>query len=58
MCGTVTYTVNGAVGGSYHIASYYKYATEGGDAKLISLIDRMWKYFQSARAYRNSVLGA
>ena len=58
MCGTVTYSVNGTAAGSYHIASYYKYATEGGDAKLIALVDRMWKYFQSARAYRNSVLGA
>jgi hypothetical protein len=58
MCGTVTYTVNGESGGSYHIASYYKYATENGEAKLVSIVDRMWKYFQSAREYRNSVLDA
>ena len=57
MCETVTYTVSGEAGGSYHIASYYAYATAKGDAKLIALVDRMWKYFQSARDYRASVIG-
>jgi hypothetical protein len=56
MCETVTYTVNGTDGGSYHIASYYKYASEGTDAALTSLVDRLWKYFQSARAYRNATV--
>jgi hypothetical protein len=56
MCETVTYTVNGTDGGSYHIASYYKYASEGTDATLTSLVDRLWKYFQSARAYRNATV--
>ena len=57
LCDTVTYTVNGEEGGSYHIASYYRFAEESGDASLVALVDRMWKYFQSAREYRNSVLG-
>ena len=57
MCETVTYTVNGEAGGSYHIASYYAYAQAGTDASLVALVDRMWRYFQSARAYRNSVIG-
>ena len=57
LCGTVTYTVGGEAGGSYHIASYFKYATEDGDAALISLVDRMWKYFQSAREYKSRVIG-
>ena len=56
MCETVTYTARGEAGGSYHIASYYAYATEGGDAKLIALVDRMWKYFQAARDYREAAL--
>ena len=57
MCETVTYTVNGTEGGSYHIASYYAYAAAGTDATLTALVDRMWAYFQSARDYRNSVIG-
>ena len=57
MCETVIYTVGGEAGGSYHIASYYAYATEKGDAKLIALVDRMWKYFQAARDYRASIIG-
>jgi hypothetical protein len=56
MCETVTYTVRGEVGGSYHIASYYAYAAEGGDARLIALVDRMWSYFQSAREYRDAAI--
>ena len=57
MAETVTYTVNGEAGGSYHIASYYNHVSKGTDAALTSLVDRMWRYFQSARAYRNSVIG-
>ncbi len=57
MAETVTYTVNGEAGGSYHIASYYNHVSRGTDAALTSLVDRMWRYFQSARAYRNSVIG-
>ena len=57
MAETVTYTVNGEAGGSYHIASYYAYAETGADAALVALVGRMWRYFQSARAYRTSVIG-
>ena len=56
MCGTVTYKISGFNGGNYHIASYYEFATERGDAKLVTLVDRLWKYYQSARAYREQVL--
>ncbi len=57
MCDTVTYTVDGAEGGSYHINSYYTYAKENGTAELVCLVERFAKYCESAAAYRASVIG-
>ena len=60
LCETVTYTVDGEAVGSYHINAYYdsvKNVYEGADKdKLISVTERFWKYLQSARAYRLSVI--
>jgi len=56
MCDTVTYTIDGEAGGSYHVESYYKFATDKGDANLVALVDRLIKYCQTARAYRNEIL--
>jgi hypothetical protein len=65
LCETVTYTLDGESAGSYHINSYYAYVSgtaEGsyvGDDKaaLTDLTLAFWRYLQSARAYRNYVIG-
>ena len=56
MCEVITYKISGIKCGSYHIASYYEFAKESGDEKLVTLVDRLWKYYQGARAYREQVL--
>jgi len=55
MCETVTYLVDGVEGGSYHIASYYEWAKGENNDALVSLVERFWRYAQSARDYKNSV---
>lgn len=55
MCETVTYTINGVEAGSYHIAAYHAWAQTQSNEKLVSLVERFWKYCQSARDYRNAV---
>ena len=53
--------VNDEYGGSYNINSYYSYITtnEGtkDDEHLITLVERLWKYSQSAEVYRREFLG-
>lgn len=60
MCETITYKINGAESGSYHINSYYKFITNDeeykNDAELINLVERFAKYCESAASYRNYVL--
>ena len=55
MSGTITYTVNGEAGGSYHIRSYYEYSKTLSDAKLVTLVERFASYCESAKAYRDMV---
>ena len=57
MCETVTYTINGTEAGSFHIRCYYEWAAEQNNDALTSVVARFWKYAQSARDYRNSVIG-
>ena len=55
MCETVTYKINGTEAGSYHIAAYHNWAKTQSNDKLITLVERFWKYCQSARDFKNSV---
>ena len=62
LCETVTYTIGGAESGSFHINAYCSYVSgssyTGADkAELVKLTECFWTYLQSARAYRNSVIG-
>ena len=57
MCETVTYYVDGTESGSYHIASYHAWAETQNNEALVTLVERFWKYAQSARDYKNSVTG-
>ena len=56
LCETVTYTVDGAEGGSFHINAYYEWSKTQNNENLTSLVARFWKYLQSARAYRDFVV--
>ncbi len=64
LCETVTYTINGEAAGSYHINAYYAYVSGTGENSytgddkeaLTDLTSAFWKYLQSARAYRESVV--
>ena len=55
MCDTVYYRINGVEGGSYHIANYYEWAKTQNNPALVSVVERFWKYCQSARDYKNAV---
>ena len=55
LCETICYYRNGTEAGSYHIASYYAWAKAQNNDALVKLVERLWKYCQSARDYKNSV---
>lgn len=55
MCETVECYYNGTSVGSYHIASYLAWAKTENNASLVNLVERFWKYAESARDYKNSV---
>ena len=55
MSGTITYTIGGEAGGSYHIRSYYEFAKTQNDIKLVTLVERFARYCESAENYRISV---
>ena len=57
MCENITYYVGGIESGSYHIASYHAWAETQNNKALVNLVERFWKYAQSARDYKNSVTG-
>ena len=55
---TIEYTVEGTdITGSYNLKAYYEYmAGEGnGSEELLALVERLFKYSESAEAYRNEV---
>ncbi len=55
MLGTVEYLVSGTdIHGYYNIRAYYDFTIEYGDANLTALVERLWKYTESAAAYRES----
>ena len=64
LCETVTYTVDGEAAGSFHINAYYAFVSGTGENSyagadkeaLTALTECFWKYLQSARAYRESVV--
>ncbi len=55
MCETIYYRTADGASGNYHIASYHAFAKEQNDDALVNLVERLWKYAQSARDYRNAV---
>ena len=56
LCETVTYTIDGVESGNFHIGAYYEWSKTQNNENLVNLVARFWKYLQSARAYRDSVV--
>lgn len=57
MTSEVTWTVDGTdLSGSYHLYFYYEFAKKSGDEKLVSIVERLWKYAESARLYREETM--
>ena len=56
LCETVTYTIDGVESGSFHIRAYYEWSKTQNNENLVNLTARFWKYLQSARDYRDSVV--
>ncbi len=61
LCGEITYNIEGTeFFGSYNIGAYYAAvkSNEGlkDDTALISLIERLWKYSESANDYRIAII--
>ena len=55
MCENLECFFDGASVGSYNIASYYEWAISQNNENLVTLVERFWKYCQSARDYRNTI---
>ena len=55
MIGTVEYTVVGTdVTGGYNLSAYLDFAKTLDDPALVALVERLWKYSESALVYKNS----
>ena len=54
MCQTIYYRTTGGASGYYHIASYHAWAKTQNDANLVNLVERLWKYAESANDYKNA----
>ena len=50
---TVCYTVEGTdIVGEYNLKAYYEFAKTTNNPDLVSLVERLWKYSESALAYK------
>ena len=55
---TVEWIVNGTnISGAYNVGAYLEYAKGKGDTALVTLVERLIKYAQSAEKYRDTVNG-
>ncbi|MBR5448714.1 MAG: hypothetical protein IKV43_01880, partial [Clostridia bacterium] len=49
----VSYTVDGTdISGEYNLKAYYNFAVSTGDATLVKLVERLWKYSEVSALYR------
>jgi len=54
----VTYSIEGTeIEGEYNLAAYLAFAEGEGDAELVALVKALWRYSDSAKAYRAEVIG-
>lgn len=56
MTDTVSYTIDGTdISGEYNLKSYYDFAKAEGSDTLVRLVERLWKYSESAAFYKAEV---
>lgn len=55
MCEAIECYCNGEAVGSYHIASYLAWAKKQNNPDLVTLVERFWKYAESARDYKMKI---
>ncbi|MBQ9084923.1 MAG: Ig-like domain-containing protein [Clostridia bacterium] len=54
----VIYSIEGTdIEGEYNLAAYLAFAEGEGDAELVALVKALWRYSDSAKAYRAEVIG-
>ena len=55
----VSYSVEGTeIEGEFNIKSYYEFAKTQNDDTLVNIVERLWKYSESAAAYKAEVTSA
>ena len=53
MTDTVRYEIEGTdIAGEYNLKAYYEFAKGENDDALVSLVERLWRYAESAKAYK------
>ena len=49
----IAYSVDGTeISGEFNIKAYYEFAKTQNDDALVSIVERLWKYSESANEYR------
>ena len=52
----ISYSIEGTdISGEYNVKTYYEYAKTLNDDNLVSVVERLWKYSESAKAYKIEV---
>lgn len=58
MCENIAYSIEGTdIGGEFNIKAYYEFAKTQNKENLVSIVERLWKYSESAKAYKAEVTG-
>lgn len=56
ICENIGYSIEGTeISGQFNIKSYYEFAKTQNDDALVSLVERLWRYSESAAAYKAEV---
>ena len=49
----ISYSIDGTeISGEFNIKAYYEFAKTQNDDTLVSIVERLWKYSESAKAYK------
>ena len=52
----ISYSIDGTeISGEFNIKAYYEFALTQNNAELVSIVERLWKYSESAKAYKSEV---
>ena len=58
ICENIAYSIEGTfVSGEFNIKTYYEFAKTQNDDALVSIVERLWKYSESAKDYKTETAG-